>query len=322
MGKSKLALSGQLADMDLKLLRIFKTVAECGGVAAAEDELNIAPSTISNYLADLEQRLGMTLCLRGRRGFSLTEQGQSVYSAINELLAALEQFQGRIRGTRERLIGDLSLGIAENALGPAGLLIQRSLDHFIQTAPEVYIDLHMLVAEEVSRGVREERLAVGLSYAAGPIQGLELRPLLQEPMLLYCAEGHPLYDASNDELTIERIEQQRFVGTPRLKQGQGLQTETRQWHFQGYAPHVEGRALLIRSGHFLGYLPQYYAEASRQQSHPQPRLRALLPEQLGYSNTFYAMTRKNSYLSPVAEAFIERLSDSLGQDAMATAPGS
>src|SRR5262245_43366815 len=35
------ALLGQLSDMDLRLLRVFKTVVECGGLSAAELELNI-----------------------------------------------------------------------------------------------------------------------------------------------------------------------------------------------------------------------------------------------------------------------------------------
>jgi hypothetical protein len=36
---------GQLSDMDLRLLQVFKSVAECGGLSAAELELNIGTST-------------------------------------------------------------------------------------------------------------------------------------------------------------------------------------------------------------------------------------------------------------------------------------
>ncbi|HQZ57369.1 MAG TPA: LysR family transcriptional regulator, partial [Ottowia sp.] len=34
------AVLGQVSDMDLRLLRVFKAVVECGGMAAAELELN------------------------------------------------------------------------------------------------------------------------------------------------------------------------------------------------------------------------------------------------------------------------------------------
>ena len=60
------ALLGQVGDVDLRLLRVFKAVADCGGMAAAELELNIAMSTISRHVKDLEQRLGLVLCRRGR----------------------------------------------------------------------------------------------------------------------------------------------------------------------------------------------------------------------------------------------------------------
>jgi hypothetical protein len=63
--------------MDLRLLRVFKTVVDCGGMAAAELELNIGTSTVSRHVKDLEVRLGLTLCRRGRAGFALTPEGQS-----------------------------------------------------------------------------------------------------------------------------------------------------------------------------------------------------------------------------------------------------
>ena len=55
------SLSGQLADIDLKLLRVFKTVVECGGFSAAEVELNIGRSAISRQMSDLETRLDIHL---------------------------------------------------------------------------------------------------------------------------------------------------------------------------------------------------------------------------------------------------------------------
>ena len=69
---------GQISDMDLRLLRVFRTVADCGGMAAAELELNIGTSTVSRHIKDLETRLGLVLCRRGRAGFALTPEGQQL----------------------------------------------------------------------------------------------------------------------------------------------------------------------------------------------------------------------------------------------------
>ena len=61
------ALLTNLAEADLRLLRIFIAIAESGGLAAAELRLNISRSVISRHLKDLETRLGVRLCERGRQ---------------------------------------------------------------------------------------------------------------------------------------------------------------------------------------------------------------------------------------------------------------
>lgn len=73
--KKSRALLGQLSDMDLRLLRVFKSVVDCGGMAAAELELNIGTSTVSRHIKDLETRLSLVLCRRGRAGFRSRPKG-------------------------------------------------------------------------------------------------------------------------------------------------------------------------------------------------------------------------------------------------------
>ena len=84
---------GQISDMDMRLLRVFKAVVDCGGMAAAELELNIGISTISRHVKDLEIRLGLALCRRGRGGFSLTQEGEQIYAQTLSLLAATDAFR-------------------------------------------------------------------------------------------------------------------------------------------------------------------------------------------------------------------------------------
>ncbi|MDN3683724.1 LysR family transcriptional regulator [Vibrio sinaloensis] len=60
--------------------------------SAAETELNISRSTISIHISNLESRLNLILCRRGRSGFALTEEGVVVYEATVKLLGELEDF--------------------------------------------------------------------------------------------------------------------------------------------------------------------------------------------------------------------------------------
>jgi len=303
MGKNKAVLPGQLADIDLKLLRIFKTVVDCGGIVAAEDELNIATSTISNYLSDLEQRLDMRLCQRGRRGFLVTDQGAMVYLAIQELLTAIEQFQMKVRDTKERLVGNLNLVVAESLASYPESILQSVLSRFSKEAPDVFINLDMTVAEEVSRTVMDGRAMVGVSQLFKPTPTLDLIPLGSESLDLYCGIDHPLYSQKDSQISKEDIEQQKLVETPRLKPGQLLYPQSERGHIQASASNLEARAILIRTGSFIAYLPTQYVDLMGLGD----VMRPLKPDCFSYSNSYYAMTSKNELSSPVTERFLEML---------------
>jgi len=77
---------------DIRLIRIFIRVVEAGGLSAAQADLNLSLSTISEKISAisekisaLEQRLGVTLCKRGRGGFQLTESGRQVFDECPSL---------------------------------------------------------------------------------------------------------------------------------------------------------------------------------------------------------------------------------------------
>src|SRR5689334_13147211 len=113
MQQKERALLGQIGDVDLRLLRIFRAVADCGGMAAAELELDIAMSTISRHVKDLEQRLGLVLCRRGRSGFALTPEGEKLYAAAEQLLSATDDFRGRLHDIHQRMGGELHVAVFE-----------------------------------------------------------------------------------------------------------------------------------------------------------------------------------------------------------------
>src|SRR5450830_479478 len=102
---------GQLSDMDIRLLRVFKSVAECGGMAAAELELNIGTSTVSRHIKDLETRLGLSLCRRGRAGFSLTPEGEQIYLETLRLLSSVDAFRSRVDEIHQRMGGELHIAV-------------------------------------------------------------------------------------------------------------------------------------------------------------------------------------------------------------------
>src|SRR5687768_1327297 len=96
-----------LLDVDLRLIGIFRAIAEAQGVADAQVVLNLSQSRISAGLAELEALLPVRLCRRGRSGFALTEAGTSVYEASRELFEAVDRFcnsAGTVAGNLKRVL--------------------------------------------------------------------------------------------------------------------------------------------------------------------------------------------------------------------------
>ena len=131
----KIAALAQIADLDLKLLKLFKTVVECGGFAAAETELNISRSTISIHMSKLEARLGLSLCQRGRSGFVLSEEGAAVYQAVNRLLEQIEDFRSQLNGLHVQLAGELRILTSDSVLLDPRCPLTPALGEFARQAP-------------------------------------------------------------------------------------------------------------------------------------------------------------------------------------------
>ncbi|MBQ0757979.1 MAG: LysR family transcriptional regulator [Amphritea sp.] len=305
MGRKKAALSGQLADMDLRLLRVFKTVVECGGFTAAEIQLNLANSTISNYISDLEKRLDMRLCERGRAGFSLTEQGQTVYNATLELISAIDQFKNTINQSHHRILGDLHLGFAEHMLGAHNSDIVKALDRFSQLAPDVNISISIMSSDEVISTLLNNQIDIGITVTHQSYPELTSLHLFDEEMLLYCGQSHPLF-IREDKISAEELRQYRFVESPRLMPGREIHPEMKLWNKQAKAHHQEARATLILSGHYLGFLPRHLVSNWGLEND----LRPLLIEQYGYSNQFKAIWRNRQKNQLIIQRFTECLSES------------
>ena len=74
------------AEMDLKQLRYFTTVAEEGTISAAAKKLFMSQPPLSTQMKLLEQELGCSLFVRGQKHIRLTETGRLLYDRAQTLL--------------------------------------------------------------------------------------------------------------------------------------------------------------------------------------------------------------------------------------------
>jgi DNA-binding transcriptional LysR family regulator len=292
----------QVSDFDIRLLRLFKSVVEAGGFSAAESVLGIGRSAISQQMSDLEQRLGLRLCQRGRAGFSLTDEGREVYQSSLQLLSALESFRTEVNGLHQNLRGELNIGLTDNLVTLPHMRITHALARLKERGPGVHINIRMIAPAEVERGVIDGGLHVGVVPQASALPGLEYHSLYSERSLLYCAVGHPLFYADNATLDDARLAQQEAIA-PTFRLPGDVQDHYQALTCTASASDREGIAFLILTGRYIGYLPDHYANAWVQEG----RLRALKPDSKFYDLNLVTVTRKGRRPHLVLESFLETL---------------
>ncbi|MCU9951073.1 LysR family transcriptional regulator [Pseudomonas solani] len=292
----------QVSDFDIRLLRIFRSVVECGGFSAAESVLGIGRSAISQQMSDLEQRLGLRLCQRGRAGFALTEEGREVYHSSLQLLSALESFRTEVNGLHLHLRGELNIGLTDNLVTLPHMRITHALARLKERGPDVVINIRMTPPSEVEQGVLDGRVHVGVVPQTVALSGLEYQPLYDERSLLYCAVGHPLFYADDAQLSDARLNEQEAIA-PTFRLPADIQAHYQALHCTASASDREGMAFLILTGRYIGYLPDHYATFWVQQG----RLRALKPSKRFYDLSLATVTRKGRRPHLVLESFLEAL---------------
>lgn len=299
------ALLGQLSDVDVRLLRVFRSVAEAGGVSAAELELNIGRSAISRHLKDLEIRLGVVLCRRGRGGFALTDEGRHVYEAALRLLSALDTFRNEVNEVHRRMTGNLSIALFDKTVTNPDCHIAQAVRQFDEQAPEVTLDVYVVGGiNDIEKGVMDGRFNVGVIPAHRRSTSLDYLSLFPEEMFLYVGHGHPLYGVDDILIDEAMLQKHKYVGlgyhSPNMEVGNQKGIER---HASCYDQ--EAVTTLILSGRYLGFLPEHYAKSFQAQG----LIRPINPEQFTYVCDFVAIHRRSPKPSRVAQTFLNCLEE-------------
>ncbi len=287
-----------LRDLDLRLLRVFAAIVRHRGFAAAQDELGISASTISIHIRQLEHRLRVRLCDRGRKGFRLTEQGQIIYDATLKLFRSLEEFRGSAGSVRGRLVGDLHLGLVDAVATNTSLRLGHTISEFSNVAPEVRINIDINSPQVLHQGLLEERYHVILSPMLRHHDAIKFEYSFDETQLLYCGKRHRLFSLPDKNMTRNIVADSMFVG--RSYTLESKPPKTIDFDQRATAAHMESIALMILSGKYIGYLPDHYAR----QWETTGEMRSILPQVYRYNDEIYLGHRVHES-NRVAIAFIE-----------------
>ncbi len=245
---------------EIHCLGVFRSIVECNGVSPAATKLNVDVSTVSRQLKDLENRLGMRLCERGRGGFSLTTEGEAIYRLACDLLRTMEDCEDRIDEIRNRTVGQLRLGAVNHVFTNTEISLGQVIRRMHERAPELDVGYNVMPSREICRAVLNGHIHIGITAHDRDYSDLERFTVYQERHRLFCGRGHPFFDAADQALTPASLKEKKYVardhraGTDTIAEGLGLVRGA-------VANDIEAITVLVESGLYLGYLPTHHVAA-------------------------------------------------------------
>ena len=297
-------LPSYLSKADLYLLYVFTVVADARGFSAAQVDLNVSTSTISRQISDIETRLGMRLCSRGRAGFQMTEQGDLVYHAAKKLFLSLEDFEKEVTGVRENIVGHLSVGVIDNWISNGTSAMVRALSKFAKAAPDVSLELHTLAPDDLELGVLDRRISFGIGVFHSHKPGIDYEKISEEFVDLYCAAAHPLFNCRDENRIREGIAKASLAKRSYLNESI-VAPITRGMKSNAEAHQIEGIVTLILTGHHIGYLPRSFAESMVKSRH----IRAISDGEFALPVAIEMINKRGHARSLVERTFVDCLTD-------------
>lgn len=207
--------------MDLRTLRYFVTTAEELNITRAAERLNMSQPPLSNQIKALENELGTTLFIRGKRHLKLTEAGSMLYRRAVQLLELAEQTQQEILSLNG-LAGTINVSVVD---GRAPFLLARWIAGFRGEFPDVRFRLWNgsgdEVLERLNRGLADVAV-VAAPYDSENLQGFSVS---REPWVAMIPQAHPLAQTEGNFLPLSAL-----VGEPLIVPSRSSRIEAlRSW---------------------------------------------------------------------------------------------
>lgn len=202
--------------MDFKQLRSFVAVVDYRNFSRAAEKLNIAQSSVSTHLSQLEKELGTKLLNRTTKSIEVTEAGWKVYQYASHILELEDCVQQACSGDTRRVLRIGSTAIPATYILPAVMRQYRAL--YANDLLKVKECEHKAVIE----GVQDNRFDAGLTgqpvrrdglictmlcrnqpvlitpatqrYQQMRQQGISVKELLKEPVIFWERESDSFLD--------------------------------------------------------------------------------------------------------------------------------
>ncbi|WP_370187758.1 LysR family transcriptional regulator [Aeromicrobium sp.] len=198
--------------MDVRRLMVLRELSERGSVGAVADAMRVTPSAVSQQLKALEKEAGYPLVEPAGRGVALTEAGRALARAATDIAVAIERAEGEWRAFMEQPAGRVTL-----VTFPTGgeMLLPGLLTRMAERPDVELVCTDTEDPDAVGDLTADHDVVLSDSpttSAAWHDRGLQVVPLMSEPLDVALPQDHPLARKAN--LSPRDVVGETWIGVP------------------------------------------------------------------------------------------------------------
>ncbi|WP_317698861.1 LysR family transcriptional regulator [Aeromicrobium sp. REDSEA-S32_B7] len=198
--------------MDVRRLMVLRELSERGSVGAVADAMRVTPSAVSQQLKALEKEAGYPLVEPSGRGVALTEAGRALARAATDIAVAIERAEGEWRAFMEQPAGRVTL-----VTFPTGgeMLLPGLLTRMAERPDVELVCTDTEDPDAVGDLTADHDVVLSDSpttSAAWHDRGLQVVPLMSEPLDVALPQDHPLARKAN--LSPRDVVDETWIGVP------------------------------------------------------------------------------------------------------------
>ena len=188
--------------MDLRQIRYFLTVAEERNITRAAERLHLSQPPLSRALMDLEEELGCTLIIRGKRHVTLTPEGLALKRRGEQILALADIAKTEITDVKKGLSGTLYLGHVDSN-GPS--LAAEWISSFKKEYPNVTYNLWCGTVDDLTYRMKSGLLELAITMTPLNTEQLDGITVYSDTWAAIIPGSHPLAKSKKQVVTLKDI---------------------------------------------------------------------------------------------------------------------
>lgn len=196
--------------MELRALRYFVAVAQELHFGRAAARLHISQPPLTEHIRRLETELGARLFDRTSRSVRLTPAGAALLPEARRLLGDVESLRRTVRITQAGDTGIIRCGFMSSAPFARAREIYQCV---VRDLPGVAVNWQGLTSSEQIHALRQGQLDLGFIHLPAATEGLEVRTVVRDRLVIAVHATHPL--SARRRVALGRFRDDGFILPPR-----------------------------------------------------------------------------------------------------------